>query len=844
MRDTHARVGAVGLAATLLTVALGLASGARGDSFIVEGGKAKAEIVVAEDPPRMVDLAAKELRLFVMKMTGAKLPVVNEPGDVRSVKIYVGESKHTDKLGVSAESLKHGAFRMDSGDKWLALVGDDYDYEPREPMPRSHADSARAQKAWEALTGSTWLNPMAHTYKAHHREFGYWQMDQGGSLNAVYDFLRSLGVRWYLPGELGEVVPKLESIPLPSVRRTVRPSFALRCLKWTSYAALDWDDLIWDRRMGLNRGYQVWGAGTYRSHGIRAVIGHERMQEAYPEYYALIGGRRQTDRRGTGRPCLRSEGLIRETVAYCRAVFDHYDGPMVSIWPTDGFKQCQCDLCRDIDNVSDYVWGFVDRVAREVYRTHPERKVSCGAYDTYAPPPPGIGKLPPNVVVYIANRGRPSFGDPERWRAYWQTVEAWRGKVAPGNVIRGENNLLTMSYGGRSGPVPFPTLHPREYVKDLKALRGICMGERNEVSRGVRRSGKAHTWRAPGLDHLNFYVNAQFLWDVDQDIDAVLDEYYRLFYGPAAREMKAAFELADDNFPAKGPQATVRRMPPMEVRARFVEMLHTARAAAGDAVYGRRVQLILDELPTLEQLRLAAALAQQRGDDVITFDRLMHGEEYHGLVKTFNPDGKLDERFWQNYPHGRSLRAAGGRSFKTSFMARWVGDHIYFGIHCDEDTNQPLNIATTRDDDPAILEGDHVELLIETSPANRYRIVVNPAAALMDLDMTAKDGGARWSSNADIGAHVGDGYWSVELKLKVVNGEEGGMDHLNYLAGGRPTSAWPWYFNVGRVRMRENEARVTSYSPIGDSDLTNRTRFARLLLRRDAQRLIRDRKRP
>ena len=348
MRETHARVGAVGLAAVLLTVALGLARGVSGDSFIVEDGKAEAQIVVAETPPRMVNLAARELRLFVMKMTGAELPIVDEPGDVRSIKIYVGESKHTDKLGVSAEGLRHGAFRMDSGDRWLALVGDDYDYQPREPMPRSHGDSSRAQKAWEALTGSTWLNPMAHTYKAHNREFGYWQMDQGGSLNAVYDFLRSLGVRWYLPGELGEVVPRLKSIPLPSVRKTVRPSFALRCLKWTSYTALDWDDLI---------------------------------------------------------------------------------------------------------------------------------------------------------------------------------------------------------------------------------------------------------------------------WDVDQDIDAVLDEYYRLFYGPAAKEMKAALEFADDSFPAKGPQARVRWMPPMEVRARFVEMLHAARAAAGDTVYGRRVQLILDELPPLEQLRLAAALAQQRGDD-------------------------------------------------------------------------------------------------------------------------------------------------------------------------------------------------------------------------------------
>lgn len=36
---------------------------------------------------------------------------------------------------------------------------------------------------------------------------GFWEHDLGGSLNAVYALLRSWGVRWYMPGELGEVLP-------------------------------------------------------------------------------------------------------------------------------------------------------------------------------------------------------------------------------------------------------------------------------------------------------------------------------------------------------------------------------------------------------------------------------------------------------------------------------------------------------------------------------------------------------------------------------------------------------------------------------------------------------------
>ena len=37
-----------------------------------------------------------------------------------------------------------------------------------------------------------------------------------GTEYAVYDFLRSLGVRWFMPGEFGEIVPHAATIRVPS----------------------------------------------------------------------------------------------------------------------------------------------------------------------------------------------------------------------------------------------------------------------------------------------------------------------------------------------------------------------------------------------------------------------------------------------------------------------------------------------------------------------------------------------------------------------------------------------------------------------------------------------------
>ena len=78
----------------------------------------------------MVTLAAKELRTYLKKITGAELPIVNAPDDKQPIKIYVGRSAQTDKLGVTDDDLKYGAYRMVSGKDYLILLGQDADFDP------------------------------------------------------------------------------------------------------------------------------------------------------------------------------------------------------------------------------------------------------------------------------------------------------------------------------------------------------------------------------------------------------------------------------------------------------------------------------------------------------------------------------------------------------------------------------------------------------------------------------------------------------------------------------------------------------------------------------------------
>lgn len=817
-------------------------STAAAQTWIVENGNARAAIVIAEDPPRRVDLAAAELQAYLKRITGAALPIRTAPNDEHPVTLYVGRSRHTDALGVDDDGLKYGAFRLVSGADYLVLLGRDADFEPREPWPRSHGQRKQAQEQWEQIDPAGGQNPMNSVWrKWDNRGRGDsigWAYDKGGSLNAVYEFLRTLGVRWYMPGELGTVVPEQASVALPNdMDRTVRPDFPLRFWHGAFFAYAD-QAIMWELRLGMNWGYETLGAGMH-VHGMRNVLGYDREQIEHPEHYALIGGERDTEHRGTGRACFSSDGMRRRTLQYARTVFDHFDEPAISLWPTDGYKACQCDQCKG-KSASELVWGFVDRVARELYETHPDRLVTCGAYAQYGNPPQSIDQFSPNVMVFISNVGRPVLDDPQQWEEYWSLIESWRERLAPQRIIRNENNRY--SHAGRND-VPFPTLHPHAMARDLRATKGVSIGEWNEQAR-IKRTittesgerGKVF-FRAPGLDHLTHYVNARFLWDAEQDLDALLDEYYKLFYGPAENEMRAAFEFAESAYP-RNQRPRPGRID-MQKQLRLVEMLHEAREAAGESVYGRRIGLILDELRPLDKLRRMAELDQKRGDVPVNTRTLrMEHSKWDEIRDTFVLDGKLDEPFWQVWFHGSSLadsRTGDRTTPATRVYTRWYQDHIYFGIRCESADNSS-QIPTTEDDDPALLDGDHVEILLSTDYHSWYRIAANPAGAVLDMDMAADEGARRrWNANAEVATHVDGESWTVEMRIPVVGEDEGAMDPFHNLVGSQPSGhrgrSVAWHFNVGRVCVEDGERQVSAYSPTGSDDLLDPMKFAKLYLR-------------
>lgn len=798
---------------------LSMAQPVAAEMFIVQDGQPRAEIVISREPPRMTLLAARELQTYVEKISGARLRIVTDPSADAPVKVCVGRSSFTDRLGISADGLKHGAYRIVSGDDWLVLIGDDTDFTPMEPWP--HKDSE-----WDKITGATWGNMMPMLivdYTGRPRDIGkppseserldtgdtipFWAFDERGSFNAVCGLLRRLGVRWYLPGELGEIVPAMESIPLPRVDKVVRPDFPVRQFNFR-YRVHGRDLAMWAMRLGLRDSYSL-----QISHGMDWITRRSEIRENHPEWFALYNGKRDNlSPKKCHQLCYSNEDLFQETVRYVRTLFDRCGFDVVSVMPPDGYTaMCQCPLCEGKDTpergsrgyLSDHVWEFVNRAAEEVKKSHSNKMVSCVVYSSYTLPPEKIDKLESNVLVFVGGGRRPEKSRPEQQEEVRQLREAWVAKT-DNPIMIGDN----YPYTARGWYLP--NYVPHVLGDGINACKGISRGESIHLSIRPDFNGEGG-----GFNHFLIYFTARMYWGgTQQSVDRLFDEYCRLFYGPAESEMKAFFEYCEAHW-----QEMEREKSTIDAA---LELFAAAQGAVdAGSVYGKRIALVDDYLEGLR--KKGQQLARPRG----RVPQLRLARQAEGITI----DGRLDEAYWQRVQglsgHLRELHTGRKPVSGTTFQVAWGKDrNLYFAVRCEERPGEPLNIATTRDEDSAIWDGDLVEVLLETESHSYYQIVVNPSGAMADLDGGApKRGAFDWDSQAEAATQVADGYWTAEIRIPVTQDDS---DPLHQVIGRKPTVSLPWHFNVCRQRVRDHGVERSAFSPTGANSFHELSKFGRL----------------
>jgi len=367
---------------------------------------------------------------------------------------------------------------------------------------------------------------------------------------AVYDFLeRYCGVRWFLPTELFEVVPKRRRLEIEpdDLKIIERPAFSPRAFSHIARFRSPCYDGENDPDLGCNR----WGVRNrisadgrgqprYFSHNLYRIIAAQRYSECHPEYFPLQRGKRfipPDARHQNWQPCTTNREVRRIAVEAGRAFYaanpEHWQ--WFSLGINDGAGWCECERCRAFDVpgrtfrkrrliASDRYFDFVSRVASALARDFPDRRVGAIAYASVEPVPQRTKRLPPNVNIVIT-QDTSQYHDEDYLKQDIEFIKAWKAVC--------NDQLYKYDYYGLTWLVP--RYYPHIIAADTRRMRAL----------GIHGyfCEEVPAWPTVGP---MIYAAAHLLWNPDDDLDKRLDEFYRMCFGNAARQMKAYFERLEE----------------------------------------------------------------------------------------------------------------------------------------------------------------------------------------------------------------------------------------------------------------------------------------------------------
>ena len=556
---------------------------------LVDAGRANSVIVTAAEPTRAAAFAAAELQYHLQKMTGAVIPIANDaaPGNA-PVRILVGESALTREMRLRNDDFAPQEYLVAFRPQVLVLMGRDAD----------------DRGAMDYNTPSTFPGHFA----------------EQGTAYAVYDFLEKFcGVRWFLPTELGEDIPRQASLLVwgDDIRR--KPAMLYRFVYMSDAMPADFAGDTIEREkvpaMMNQRDQQLYlrrmrnGGEAYNAN--HSFYGYyDRFLEQHPEWFA---------QGYEGRPpqmCFTHPGFIDQVVKDAREYFDtghqypnaRAAGNYFPLVPMDNASWCKCDNCSaeipekadrggelfSNDLATEHVFRFINKVAREVGKTNPDKWLAALAYWDYAYPP-RTEPLEENVSIMLCLHTR-NLHNPEIIANDWKMLDTWTRESVERPKFVWLYYCFPSLVARHQGWRPFPGFFAHSVVDHFKrfhrsGVKGFF----------IEPSYLAHGQRSALMDQLELYVTWKLADDPTVDGNKLIDEFFSRYYGPAAAPMKELYvsmerTYADpSNWPADQRHQTAaiawENLGTEERMQKWSRLLFDARRLARTQPYRDRVML-------------------------------------------------------------------------------------------------------------------------------------------------------------------------------------------------------------------------------------------------------------
>ena len=633
-----------------------------------------------------------------------------------------------------------------------------------------------------------------------------------GTRNGVYTFIQTyLGVRWFFPGKLGESFTKSKTIVLPEIDDFEQPSYERRELSCASVFVGTWtfDEVKdWNYRNRLHLGDYQYASAQGGGHLSFEQAVPPSLFETHPEYFPLIDGKRvQKNEFGPVQRCVSNPDVFKRMVDYMCDFYAYAPDGQFCMGAWDGENLwCTCDACKKMaDDNGEYSipklsYLFYSRVSTEVKKRFPDAKISFHIYSQYREPFKkewGV-QYPAGLDGIYCPHGKcemHAFNDPNCYRnaKFYRWMKEWQALV-PGM------NMSLFDYLVCSNN-PYA---PLEYVagNNIKLFKAEGLnGYIDHQSNTIEPSFWNSNWQTA-------YVNAQLLWNVDQTVEAILDDAYNRYYGPVADTMKAYHAYRKelwDNAPTEhvGYPHSPRRIAECLLVPGSLQKLNgyldaalkvIADRVSEDSVNKTSGKASDTDLAALGQFRARIQLDRKFLNDfwvesykkieaAAKADRQMPVRALESGAKIVI-DGKLDEPDWKKVQVVDAFRPIDGSAAteQTRVRVLYDSDNWYFGLEAlTEHAKSPLKADAVKRDDGKIGNDDSLEIFLAPPKSGYFHWMINSAGAVYD----AKGFDAAFESGLEVKTSIQPDKYTIEARIPV---SKLGTDKIE------PGQVWQFHF--------------------------------------------------
>jgi hypothetical protein len=321
---------------------------------------------------------------------------------------------------------------------------------------------------------------------------------------AIYTFLEELGMKMFIPDQ--PYYPKKAEIKFSKIfKKFYLPSFEYRAILYPgaySESFRKWHKLDWQED-----DFGIWG------HSFDKLVPPKKYFQSHPDYFAYY----EEERRAESLCMTDEEGFSLASVSLDSLIQINPNAKFYSISQNDDVVFCECEKCHQLNAEHRSPAGSLYHYLNKHAINHPEKDFISLAYLHTAEPPKGISPEPNLISFYCPiemNRGM-SIGTDQRSGSFRSRIQTWK-ELNP-RLYLWDYTVQFTNYLS-----PFPNIH---------TFRDNLLFYKENGVLGLFLQGFADV---PGdFVELRQYLLSKLLWDTDQDVERLTEEFVKYYFGPA-----------------------------------------------------------------------------------------------------------------------------------------------------------------------------------------------------------------------------------------------------------------------------------------------------------------------